>query len=210
MSRSNDTLSTLINRVELYDLQLYLTRNGWSKVAQNGRKWQLFVMPSDDSDGLRIMLPASDKYIDSNDRITQAIEALSQIEGRSVLDICVDLLSTTSDSLRVRLQIPDTKTSIPIENASKHVKAIKNLLLYSACSEIKTLPHFEHPIPTAQGMLTSFEFCHTFQGSFGFEISSSVVKENATADFFEPPANRKIVERIVSATPTTPCRPSQF
>lgn len=196
MSASHDNLSTLISRVKLYDLQLYLTSHGWSKVAFDRKKMQFFVMRSEDSNGLRIMLPATDKYIDISDRITQAIEVLSQIEERSVVDVCMDLLTTTSDSLRVRLQIPNTKTSIPIENASRHVKSIKNLLLYSACSEIKNLPHFEHPIPAAQGMLTSFEFCHTFQGSFGFEVSSTVVKENTTADFFEAPANRKIVERI--------------
>lgn len=196
MNRMSQDFSTLVNRVKLYDLQFYLTKNGWSRIALDRKKSQLFLLRGDGYDDLRIMLPATDKFIDSKDRLTQAIEALSQIEGRPALDICMDLLTTTSDSLRVRLQIPDANTSIPIENASRHVKSIKNLLLYSACSEIKTLPHFEHPIPAAQGVLSNFEFCHTFQGSFGFEISSTVARKNVTADLFETPKNRKVVERI--------------
>lgn len=196
MSRSKEVFQNLINRIKLYDLQSYLTSSGWYKTPSNGKRWQLFEMTGDGSSGLRLMLPVADNYIDSKDRFIQAIEALAQIEERSIFDICMDLLTTNSDSMRFRLQIPESESSLLIENASRHVKSIKNLLLYSACSEIKSMPHFEHPIPAAQGMLSDFEFCHTFQGSFGFEISTKVVRENTVPDLFEPPANRKVVERI--------------
>ena len=85
---------------------------------------------------------------------------------------------------------------MPIDDASKHIKAIRNLFLYSGCSEIKKSPHFEQPLPAAQEFLGNFEFCHTFRGSFGFEVSSTIIKEQEDRDLFEPPVNRRIVERI--------------
>jgi hypothetical protein len=86
--------------------------------------------------------------------------------------------------------------SIPLEIASRNVKAMRDLLLYGACSEIEAHAHFEQPIAAARGMAQGFNFCHTFRGSFGFEVSSRVAAEHQTLDLFEAPARRRIVERL--------------
>jgi hypothetical protein len=191
-----DDLSVPIERVKLFDLQSYLERAGWKRLASRNQKWQIFRLNDDATRSLELVLPADERFIDARSRIAQVVRSIAQIEERSIADVCIDLISTNTDSILVRLQVPNSAVSLPISDAARHVRAIKNLLLYSGCSELQARPHFEHPLPAAQGSLSGFEFCHTFRGSFGFEISSTVAKEQQTVDLFDAPINRRMVERI--------------
>lgn len=196
MIRSDKRFLENIDRVSLFDITNYLYRKGWKPSANNGKKWQIFKFDVDSTNSLEIMLPSNESFIDFRERIQQSIEALSQIEDKSAYEILSELMVENADSVKLRLQVPDSVNSLPIKDASRHIKAIKNLFLYSGCSEIKGLPHFEQPLPAAQEYLADFEFCHTFRGSFGFEISSTIIKEKEDRDLFEIPLNRRIVERI--------------
>jgi len=196
MSRSGNSYLENIDRISLFDLKNYLNRKGWKQHLTNSKKWQLFRLDVDSGPSLEIILPGSESLIDFRERIKQSIEALSQIEDKSVSEILSGLILENADSVKLRLQIPETSSSLPIDNASKHIKAIRNLFLYSGCSEIKNIPHFEQPLQTAQEYLSDFAFCHTFRGSFGFEVSSTIIKIQENQDLFELPVNRRIVERI--------------
>lgn len=196
MIRSNNGVMENIDRVKLFDLKSYLERKGWKRYTANGEKWQTFRIDVDQGSSLELILPARESFVDFRERIQQTIEALSQIEDKPVSEILSGLIVENSDSVKLRLQVPDSVSSLPIDDASKHIKAIRNLFLYSGCSEIKSIPHFEQPLPAAQDYLKDFEFCHTFRGSFGFEISSTIIKEQKNRDLFELPVNRRIVERI--------------
>lgn len=196
MIRSGTNILKNIDRVRLFDLKNYLYRKGWRQYATNGEKWQLFKLDVDSGQSLELILPGSESFIDFRERIQQSIEALSQIEEKPVSEILSGLMVENADSVRLRLQVPDSVSSLPIDDASKHIKAIRNLFLYSGCSEIKSFPHFEQPFPVAQQYLGDFEFCHTFRGSFGFEVSSTIIREQEDRDLFELPVNRRIVERI--------------
>lgn len=196
MIRSRDDMSKSIGRIRLFDLQNYLYRKGWKRFATNGDKWHIFRLDAGSDHPLELVLPGSESFVDFKTRILQSIEALSQIEEKAASDIFAELIVENSDSVKLRLQVPDSVNSLPIADASKHIKAIRNLFLYSGCSEIKNNPHFEQPLPAAQEYLSNFEFCHTFRGSFGFEISSTIIKEKEARDLFALPVNRKIVERI--------------
>lgn len=196
MIRSGDNILENIDRVKLFDLKNYLYRKGWKQYAANGEKWQVFKLEVDSGQSLELILPASESFIDSKERIQQSIEALSQIEDKPISEVLSGLVFENADSVKVRLQVPDSVSSLPIDDAFRHIKAIKNLFLYSGCSEIRSIPHFEQPLSAAQEYLGNFEFCHTFRGSFGFEISSTIIKEQEDRDLFELPVNRRIVERI--------------
>lgn len=195
MNRFRD-LSALLVRISLYDLRSYLERAGWIRVIAPNNKWQVFRLDNNQSNKLELILPVDAHFTDTNERIEHAVLAISQIEERPATDVCADIVGTNTDSLLVRLQVPGAATSIPIAEASRHVKAIKNLLLYSACSELQAKPHYEQPLPSSLELMTGFEFCHTFSGSFGFEVSSSVSKPKQTDDLFDAPIHRKMVERI--------------
>lgn len=195
MNRFRDQ-SALIDRVSLYDLRSYLEKTGWLRTISENGKWQIFSLGRDTKSSLELILPVSDNFSDIHERIFQTISSISQIEDRGTADVCSDIVGTNTDSLLIRLEVDDGISSIPIENASKHVKAIRNLLLYSACSEIDSRSHFEQPLPPSHEFLSGFEFCHTFRGSFGFEVSNIVAKQFQTEELFDRPINRRIVERI--------------
>ena len=190
------TASSVLERVSLFDLRSYLDHNGWRRIPSKNERWTIFQLKSAESDPLELILPAREQYTDVKERITQVVASLSQIEGRQFEEVCADLIATNADSLLLRLQVSSEADSIPIADASRHIKAIRNLLLYAGCSEIQARPHFEQPLAPSFDLLAGFEFCHTYRGSFGFEISNAIVKPASTADLFDIPVRRKMVERI--------------
>lgn len=195
MNRFRDQ-NNLLGRISLYDIRSYLERMGWSRTTTENNKWQIFRLQVDTPNSLELVFPADDRFTDTRARINQAVFAIAQIEERHISDICADIVGSNTDSLLIRLRVSDNATSIPIADASKHVKAMRNLLLYSACSEIDAKPHYEQPLPNASDLLSGFEFCHTFRGSFGFEVSNTITRPKQVDDLFDAPRSRKIVERI--------------
>lgn len=195
MRRQRATTSAL-ERISLFDLRLYLDQNGWRRTPSKNDRWTIFQLKIANSDPLELILPSSEQYADVKERIRQVVASLSQIEDRQFEEVCADLVATNADSLLVRLQVSSDADSIPVSDASRQIRAIRNLLLYAGCSEIQARPHFEQPLASSFSLLSGFEFCHTYRGSFGFEISNTVVKPASTADLFDIPVRRRIVERI--------------
>lgn len=190
------TKASALERVSLFDLRSYLEQTGWRRISTKNDRWTIFHLTRAESDPLELILPAKEQYADVRERIKQTIASLSQIEDRQFEEVCADLVATNADSLLVRLQVSSQSDSIPVADASRHIKAIRNLLLYSGCSEIQARPYFEQPLTASFELLTGFEFCHTYRGSFGFEISNAIAKPATTADFFDTPVRRKMIERI--------------
>lgn len=183
-------------RVKLFDLQSYLLRNGWRRLFSRNGRWEIYRLARETEPNLEVVLPASERFSDTRKRIVEVIRSIAQVEDRSEADVYSELLSLNADSLLIRLQVPGDAVTLPMADASRHVRAIKNLFLYSGCSELEPRPHFEQPLPASQALLGAFEFCHTFRGSFGFEVTSAVLRPQETLDLFSAPINRRIVERI--------------
>jgi hypothetical protein len=158
-------------------------------------RWVIFRL-EENQESVELVLPSQDHFSDVRERISQTVLALSQIEGRTTREIYSAIIETNTDSLLIRLQIPSNRASIPVEEAPKHVKAINELILFSACSEVEARPHYEKPLSGSAEIMANFEFCHTFAGSFGFEVSSLIAKPLQTDDLFNPPKSRLIVERL--------------
>lgn len=195
MNRVRD-FDALLERVTLYDLRSYLERSGWRRTTTSSGKWQVFRLEQDAQNPLELVLPSGDRFTDIQQRISQAISSIAQIQDRTTADVCGDVVGTNADSLMMRLHISDDGVSIPVTNASRQVKAIRNLLLFGACSELEQRPYFEQPISGSFPLIENFQFCHTFRGSFGFEISSTVAKPKQIDDLFTPPIQRRILERL--------------
>lgn len=183
-------------RVTLTDLKVYLEQAGWLRLPTRESRWTTFELTAVGAKGVQLLLPASDTYKDTPDRIQDAITALSQIEDRDPIAVARDLLSVNSDSIAFRLEVANYAESIPIADAARHVRAIRNLLQFGYCSELEPRRHYEEPIPAAVGLLQDFSFCHTFRGSFGFEVTNAILKPQKTSDLFTVPTQRRVVERI--------------
>ena len=188
--------SDALGRVTLSDLKIYLGESGWRRLPSNESRWVTYELTTEGAQGLELLLPAGDSYVDTAERIQDAIAVISQIENRDQFSVARDLLSVNADSIAFRLEVANNSDSIPITDAARHVKAIRNLLQFGYCSELEPRRHFEDPIPAAIGMLQNFSFCHTFRGSFGFEVTNAIEKTQKTGDLFSSPTQRKVVERI--------------
>jgi hypothetical protein len=183
-------------RVTLSDLKIYLDQSGWRRLPSRESRWITYELTTEGAQGLELLLPAEESYIDTAERIQDALAVISQIENRNQISVARDLLSVNADSIAFRLEVANDSGSIPIADAARHVKAIRNLLQFGYCSELEPRRHFEDPIPAAIGMLQNFSFCHTFRGSFGFEVTNAIEKTQKTGDLFSSPTQRKVVERI--------------
>jgi len=193
MSRVTD-INRLLDRISLFDIRSYLERKGWRLKVRKDRC--VIFRLEENQESLELVLPSKEHFLDVRERISQAVLSLSQIEDRSMEEVCSAILGTNADSLLIRLQIPSNRSTIPVEEAPRHVKAIKELILFSACSEVEARPHYEKAISGTAEIMAGFEFCHTFAGSFGFEVSSSISRSQQTNDLFNPPKSRLIVERL--------------
>ncbi len=185
-----------MDRVSLYDLKTYLDQHGWQRAPSKSEKWTIFRLSRPDSRSFELVLPGNDRYSDARLRIGEAVAALSQIEERGVDQLGTELVAINSDALLIRLEVSPDAESIPIGDATRHIRAIRNLLLYSGCSELQPKAHFEEPIPASLELLNGFEFCHTFKGSFGFEVTNTLVKPQASQDMYSTPIRRRMLERI--------------
>lgn len=183
-------------RVTLTDLKTYLEQSGWRRLPSREARWTTYELTQDGAQGVQILLPAEEGYKDASERIQDALLALSQIESRDQILVARDLLSVNADSIAFRLEIGQEAESIPIADAARHIRAIRNLLQFGYCSELEPRRHYEDPIPAAIGLVQNFNFCHTFRGSFGFEVTNAILKPQKTPDLFSVPTQRKVVERI--------------
>ena len=185
-------INSATHGVKLYDLKCFLRSKGWEKIQHPNRKYHAFRYNSQ----INILLPAFDKYIDTNRKIADAISVLSTIYNINTTELINQLSNINVDKVFLRLIQSDTN-SIPIETARKDIQELRNLFVYSASSEQKALPHFEQPLSEGHRISQNCMFGHTFKGSFGFSIETPVIVERMQTNLFEPPFERKVIERIV-------------
>lgn len=195
----------LIRGISLYDIKSFLRSKGWREVSRPNVRLSRFHGPKNDSGNpLELFLPSSDKFEDLSQRIYDAfllLSSLYEIEPSELSDI---LKRLNRDKFMVRISPNDNfPYSIPLELAKKEVNGIRNLFVYSACSEKSALPHHEYPLAIGQQMAEKIRFGHTFHGSFGFSVESPIVEEFKQQEMFSPPIERRIMERIVRGIQST-------
>lgn len=193
MSANFRIFEKALDRISVIDLRSYLANARWKNITPGQKKWSVYRLG--DNTSMELVVPTNDMFNDTKEKIKQIILALARIEGFTPTDICSKIIGINVDSLLIKLQIDSRNGTIPVEAAPKHVGAIKNLIIFAACSEISQKPYYEEPVSGAAKLISGFEFCHTFEGSFGFEIASEITNSSDTSAMVAP-VQRKIVERI--------------
>ena len=194
-----DPLYESVQGVSLFDLKSFLKSKGWKEAFHTNKKLTVFHGPRSDSGvPLEIFLPSTDTYSDLRHRMHDAFMLLSNLYELEPSRLH-DLLSCLNhDKFLVRVAPNDhSLNSIPLELAKKEVTGLRNLFLYSACSEQQAIPHHEQPLPLGYKITKKCRFGHTFHGSFGFSVESPIMEESKQLDLFSPPLERRVVERIV-------------
>lgn len=193
---SNRVLESQVSSVSLLELQRYLRTIGWIQTERNGQ-WLTYSKSDNSGHTVQLGLPITSETLDSNRRILDVLGAISQIQSRSLQSVIADVMGYAQDTFHYRIEDVENSDSIPLTTAQQYVKGLKNLYLYSACSEFKPRAYFEQPLLRAKKQLSSHQFGHTFRGSFGFSVHTSVIVENQSDDILgQPPLMRRVSERI--------------
>lgn len=183
--------------VTLFELKWYLLSIGWIEERGDIERWLLFTKTDSSGNKIELALPNSDNLADSGRRKTDVLNALAQIQSRRIEIVAENVVGFSRDTFQFRLLNIEDSDALPLDTAQHYVKGLKNLYLYSACSEVKPRAYFEQPLPKAIDQLEKHRFGHTFRGSFGFSVYSQVLSENQTSDLLkQPPMSRRVTERI--------------
>lgn len=192
-----------LSRITLNDIVRFLEANGWLiKDIADPRKILFSGPNSDKGIPLRLSIPSSEKYIDYYERINDLLNTLSIIYSESAETILNKISLVLHDLFRMKIVSSFTeKNTLPLDIAADEVNGLKGLFLWSACSEYTNKPHFTKSVPLAEQHVKNCRFGHTFEGSFGFTISSPLISDFRQMSLFtgevEPPYERRVMERIV-------------
>jgi len=193
----------LLQDIKPKSLVEYLELNGW-KLSTSNNKWRVFKGANDYyGNPLEIVLPQNLSSPDARLYISNTINMLSSLKQIEPELLIHNINYYERDILRIRNIETRNASSISLSLASQQVPQLKNLISYSACSEIDPIPsHTNAKKPLAKQMVKHYQFGHTFRGSFGYTVESPI-SENLLSDnemvgrtrFL--PIERRVMERIV-------------
>jgi hypothetical protein len=195
-----DSNNSLLHSITVPNVISHLIQKGWTRDSNLVlEKLQIFKGPMGDSGkALELRVPKRNDFIDYYERIADIVNLISLIDDVSVEQVISDIKSCFLDSLGVRvIETGEYEDSLSIEEAYKDISGLRNLIIYSACSEKHPSKHFDTPGAIGHKHSRSCRFGHTFRGSFGFTIESPLMSNEAeNFELIEPPFERRVIERI--------------
>jgi len=192
--------------VPLASLRRYLLLNGWQRLQNIKRGFDLYRLPADDGQELELVVPHSLAEQDAIRWIRDALRSLSQLCDQDIASTAAMIRSVTVDIIRSR--VPDSlvlNESIHLDVASEFIKNVKRLLSAAATTELAPAPFFGRVRKEAQLYAEGCRFGHTFRGSFGFTIESPIPQNDSpTIEVVDqiPPFERRVIERIARGLKT--------
>lgn len=197
-----------LEELSLSDIERFLYVYGWKELNQENEKVKIFLYPKVDTDShLRLVLPSNKEYIDYYDRILDTLNILSKVHRKNISQVIKEITLTSHDVFKARLYHKGTySNSIPLSVASEDIKSLKDLFVYSACSEESSLPYYEKPLLVGINHVNLCQFGHTFDGSFGFTINSPITSDTENIGHeqyslinepIQSTFERRVMERII-------------
>jgi len=162
--------------IRIEDLTAYLARRGWQRTTEKRERYLTFVGPTAD-DGKRILMivPQMNDQDDSYQRVTEALEQLSILEGRPLDELVQSIRNLDKDVLRVRILTgPKESGSLSFDVALGLVQGLRDFLSAAAVNEESPKPSFAKATSAGRHYLERCRFGQTFTGSFGLTIESPV------------------------------------
>lgn len=186
------------------EVAAYLRSRGWVKAElHTGRSavWTLTVAGEE----YEALLPLDQAMRDFALRMGDLLRVLAKAEGRSQAEIFNDLLTATSDVLRIRIEDPELRDgTIPVEAHARMAQRARDLVLAAACAvvEHRAVWHTRKP---AQAMehLRRVRIGQTERGSYVVTVISRVAPsldthQGALIDL-EPPYERQVMLQLADA-----------
>ena len=155
----------------------YLRVHGWRQEADLNGKGSVWLLPAEDGrEETDITLPLQRDLGDFALRMGDVLRTLRQVERRPEPEILQDLMTTSSDLIRVRAPSREADSgSLPLEQAVAFVERARDLVLAAACAAITKRAYFATRKPTkATEYLSRVRMGQTERGSYVLTILSPV------------------------------------
>ena len=169
--------SDALNALKPLEVASYLRVHGWHQAADLNGKGSVWLLPAEEGrEEADITLPLRRDLGDFALRMGELLRTLRQVERRSESEILQDLVTTSSDLIRVRAPSREAESgSLPLEQAVAFVERSRDLVLAAACAAITKRAYFATRKPTkATEYLSRVRMGQTERGSYVLTILSPV------------------------------------
>lgn len=155
----------------------YLRVHGWRQEADLNGKGSVWLLPAEAGrEEADITLPLQRDLGDFALRMGDVLRTLRQVEQRPEPEILQDLMTTSSDLIRVRAPSREADSgSLPLEQAVAFVERARDLVLAAACAAISKRAYYATRKPMkATEYLGKVRMGQTERGSYVLTILSPV------------------------------------
>jgi hypothetical protein len=166
--------SDALRALKPLEVASYLRVHGWRQETDLNGVWLLSA--EEGREEADITLPLQRDLGDFALRMGDVLRTLRQVERRSEPEILQDLMTTSSDLIRVRAPSHEAESgSLPLEQAVAFVERARDLMLAAACAAITKRTYFATRKPTkATEYLSKVRMGQTERGSYVLTILSPV------------------------------------
>jgi hypothetical protein len=178
-------------------LKRFLRCKGWGITAQF-ESLVIWTCPELDDRGqpIKISLPASSEFTDTDALCDKAINLLSLVYKQSKSSLQQSIEGLGYDLFRQRVNLESNEDSIPLEMASILIKNLEKLVSYAACLEDDIQPFFHKNKKIGKKTVDKCRFAHTFSGSFGIQLQMPVPPSIGPASESKVPFERRVMQRL--------------
>ena len=155
----------------------YLRVQGWRQEADLNGKGSLWLLgPVNGHDEADVTLPLRRDLGDFELRMSEVVRTLGRVEKRPEAEILQDLLTTSSDLIRVRAPSREAESgSLPLEQAVAFVERSRDLVMAAACAAVGKRASYPTRKPAkATDYLSRVRMGQTERGSYVLTILSPV------------------------------------
>ncbi|WP_294191924.1 hypothetical protein [uncultured Cloacibacillus sp.] len=207
MNKDFELYSKHITHVNIQNL---LEHDCWKKLKmRDGSRFQAYEAPENLGAPYRIIMPSTFTKKDMEtqeylDILMDLVRNLADAYGMNFANMA-DIISGTGacvDVISLRLLPEQDVDAIPLPKIRSVLDDLTAFVEYAALSEAKDRkPYYDRMMPKGKEIAGSYDFMHTFSGSFGIRIKNKFVYQKSLFeneyDVKDIPITRKATERML-------------
>jgi hypothetical protein len=193
-----------VRAIQPVDAALYLRANGWSIAQQQATQAAVWEKQAR-GESFEALLPMNAAVRDYALRMGELLAVLSVEEQRSQTEVYRDVLTSTSDVIRIRIADPELNDgTLPIEEHAQIAQKARDLVLAAACAatERRAVWHKRKP-GQAMEHVRRVRIGQSERGSYVVTVLSRVAPllhgQNDQLFEADPPYERRVTEILATS-----------
>lgn len=173
-------LMRLLANITPNHLSSYLSKTGWIRDGFINNMAVVWHRPEKENFDFEVVQPVNVEIRGVDQKIKEAIEAISEFEKRSLSEVVDDILNFFSDLIKVRVVHYDVDGgTIPLDDGVLLIEKSKELFVASTLSTFSKKKYFSGSRPeNVQGFLSKLRLGQTDIGSFIINLISPIDESN--------------------------------